>query len=453
MEDLRKINSTQLYLCWKNYATGIVVLIAVMLLTKFLPNYLAPIVDLSGVATLYYFIIKNKFSPNFSCIISLYALFVCLIASSALSIVLNILFAGHILAIPKEMIFISDPYIPTLLLFPVCFITMIFIAFRRKKLSICKECRLDHPDLHERGRFSTIINYESQFQLLSLLVIFGIISVVIWTYYIIFYQDINQNGRDWYVFIWFITIVLLLDILYFIFRYYNLYLDLKENNEIVAPEHLATMTNRIYLRYYVICDNYVYVNVHAIDPLEPYREIIDTPFFTKRSVTGITIEEVKTIIERMTGVENGELRFFFGRRTAVTNKQSILRYFYFLDGTIDDYPQLKTPGEWMDYELVKKIYSESPGRLAPISVVDTTRLATIMVTEKIYNEKGIRKSKIKSYLPTFNLIDVRNSNLDFQDDKWIRISMFNSDVKFFHLRLWWKRFSGRKNGHKPKWDV
>ena len=47
--------------------------------------------------------------------------------------------------------------------------------------------------------------------------------------------------------------------------------------------------------------------------------------------------------------------------------------------------------------------------------------------------------KLKSYQPSFNLIDVRNSKLDFQDDKWINISMFNSDSPLFHIKRWWKR--------------
>lgn len=152
----------------------------------------------------------------------------------------------------------------------------------------------------------------------------------------------------------------------------------------------------------------------------------------------------------MTGVDNGELRFFFGRKGSASEKQSILRYFYFLDGTIEDYPSLKTPGEWLDFNQLKKIYSASPGLLSDMTVADTNRLATIIITEKLFNDKGFRKSKIKSYVPTFSLEEVRDSVLDFQDDKWIKISSFNSDRRFFRLRTWWRKLM-RGSRKKATW--
>ena len=102
------------------------------------------------------------------------------------------------------------------------------------------------------------------------------------------------------------------------------------------------------------------------------------------------------------------------------SKHSILRYFYFLDGEPKDYNEMNVDGEWMDYEKIKYLYSSNLGKLAKLSVTDTTRLATIILTEKIFDENGFRKSKIKMYNPTFNLIDVRKSQLDFQDDKYSR---------------------------------
>ncbi|MDE7109856.1 MAG: hypothetical protein K2O49_07835, partial [Muribaculaceae bacterium] len=89
--------------------------------------------------------------------------------------------------------------------------------------------------------------------------------------------------------------------------------------------------------------------------------------------------------------------------------------------------------------------------LGDTMVTDTTRLATIMLTEKTFDENGFRKSKIKMYNPSFNLIDVKNSNLDFQDDKWINISLFNSDTPMFRFKRWWRKFlngssNKRKNG-------
>ena len=127
--------------------------------------------------------------------------------------------------------------------------------------------------------------------------------------------------------------------------------------------------------------------------------------------------------------------------------QRIDRYFYFID--IEPDKQLKLQGEWMNYDLIQHIYSTNPGKLASLSVSDTTRLATIILTEKTFDETGKRKFKIKKYRPSFNLYEVRNSELDFQDDKWIRVSLFNSDVRFYRIKkLWYKIVNDTKRYSK-----
>ncbi|MDE6741261.1 MAG: hypothetical protein K2J58_02900, partial [Muribaculaceae bacterium] len=76
---------------------------------------------------------------------------------------------------------------------------------------------------------------------------------------------------------------------------------------------------------------------------------------------------------------------------------------------------------------------------------DLSRLSTIMLTEKLYDEDGYRKNKIRSYRSNITLTDVRKSNLDFQDDKWIRIANFNSDTKFFRLKKFLRDATGKKS--------
>ena len=184
---------------------------------------------------------------------------------------------------------------------------------------------------------------------------------------------------------------------------------------------------------------------HAEEAGLTKREVLDTPFFTKQTMNGIMVEDVKKVIERMTGVDNGQLRFFYGRKSPDDDKHSILRYFYFLDGDVSEYPELETPGEWVSFDKIKYLYSNTPGKMAELAVYDITRLATIMLTEKIFNEEGYRKTGLKSYNPTFNLLEVKKSQLDFQDDKWINISLFNSDTPLYSFKKWWRN-KRRKSG-------
>ncbi|MDE5957940.1 MAG: hypothetical protein K2G78_06520, partial [Muribaculaceae bacterium] len=87
---------------------------------------------------------------------------------------------------------------------------------------------------------------------------------------------------------------------------------------------------------------------------------------------------------------------------------------------------------------VKYIYSHTPGQFAPMAVGDLSRLATIVLTSKKYDEEGRRKVNIKNYSPNFNLKDVRDTELDFQDDKWVRISLFNSDTPFYKVKKFFR---------------
>lgn len=450
MDELGKINSLQLYNLWKNLTMGLVTIIAMIGISRLLPYFVSPVVSLIGAAFLYLYIYNSKaMSGGTSCMVVPYAFLVGLMGYSFVTIVLNIIHAWGLWELPPEFVFFTDPFIPSLILTPISFVVMLIFVIRRRsfrKCAICKECKIQTG----ASTNSVIINllaHETNFQLRNLAIMFGVLASVIWAYYFVFYVNININARDTYIFIWLTIILFVLDEMYFVARYYNLYLDLQENNEIITPEELNDMSAKTYLRYYVVCGNNVYLDCHTLDPAAPYKEIIDTPFFTKRTVNGISVDEVKSIIEKMTGYKGGELRFFYGRKTGDLGKNSILRYFYFLDGDVKDYPDMNVDGEWIDYEKIKYIYSNNPGKLAPLFVIDTTRLATIILTEKVFDENGFRKSKIKMYNPSFNLIDVHKSELDFQDDKWIEISLFNSDTSMYRLKRWWR---GIMNSSKRK---
>ena len=438
MEDLTKVNSLQLYRFWKNLSIGLLSLIAMLAISRILPFYASPIVAFLCSALLYTLIYNNRISSDGNCVIVLYSLLYCVINYTIATVMLSVLEIWNIVSLPDEFLFLNDPYIPSLLLCPICFLTLIVLYIRRNSLSFCQSCKLKTGGLYERGRNGQIFRYESFYQIKNLIYLFGSLSVLIWSYYQFVFIKLALNSRDWYVFTWLSIIAFIIDEIYFIYRYYNLYLDLKENDEINTEEELQDMTAKTYLRYYVICDNKIFLDPHTITPQQTYKEVLDTPFITKRAVNGIPLPEVLSIIQRLTGVKDGELRFFYGRKSPDLKNHSLLRYFYFLDGKPEDYPELPLDGEWVDFDDVKRMYTHTPGKFSPRAISDLSRLATIILTEKIFTEDGKRKSKIKSYSPTFNLRDVRASQLDFQDDKWVRISMFNSDTPFYKIKKLFK---------------
>jgi len=451
MQDLNKVNATSLFQFWKNFSIGLMVMVVTLLLSRILPFYFSPIIGLLAAALLYTMLYNNRLSIMSTCMEIPYAIFYCVTAYSFVSIMLNVIDIWSFISVPKEISFFNYPYIPALILDPVCFFTLLVFYMRRNHLSICIDCKVSKGLSVERGRFGEILSVESKLQLINMIWLFGFLSVLVWVYFLVYYIDVSVNGRDWYVFLWINVIAIILDEIYFAARYYNIYLDLKDRGEIITEEELSDMTTKTYIRYYVVCGNNLFLSNSVADPQVEGRFVIDSPFFTKRNVNGMTTAEVLGIIQRLSGHSNGKLRFFFGRKMEPSNHR-VLRYFYFLDGDVADYQDMNVDGEWVNFDEVKIVYNQRPHLMARPLLIDLSRLITIVLTQKLFDSRGHRKLKLKSYQPQVSLTEVREKDYDFQDDKWIRISMYNSDTCWFQWRKIWNKvrmFAGGDGNRIP----
>lgn len=445
MEDLRKINSMQLYYMWRNLAISLLSIGITIGGSHMIPFYMAPALSLLLCGILYAMIWNNSVSDNGGCMVVVETVLYSLLGYTFLSVLIVLVELMGLYVFPKEIVFFNDPFLPSLILIPTSFAMTLFAIFFRNSMPSYRHFRTQYGNVKERGYFGFLANKETGIQLKNMAVMFGVLTIIIWWYYLNVYVNVNRNGRDWYIFLWIIIIAVIIDECYFMMRYYNLYLDLQEHNEIITPEELRDVTAHTYLRFYVVCGEYVFIDRNAFDRLNQVKGVFDTPFITKRTVNGIPTTEVRNIVERMSGKKGGELRFFFGRHLAGVDKHSLLRYFYFLDGDISDHQDMAMDGEWIPFSEIKKVYSLMPNKIASNALGDLSRLSTIILTERIYNEDGTRKNKIKSYKGSLTLEDVRKSNLDFQDDKWINIANFNSDTKFFKLKKFLRELSGKNS--------
>ncbi len=449
MQDLDKVNSSRLFSFWKNLSIGLLIVLVASFLAYVLPYYFSPIITLIGAAVLYTLLYNDRLSPHPSCMLVVYALFYSMITYAFVTIVVNILYIWGIVELPKELTFFYPPYIPSLMLDPICCVVIGIVLLRGNSMRFCTDCKFKNGLSVDRGRFGQLLHRESKVQLTNLFFLFLALSVIVWIYYFTYYdKSADINTRDSYIFFWLNLLFIIIDEVYFAARYYGIYLDLKEQGSIITEEELSDMTTKTYLRIYVICGNSIYVNTKILDPKMPYRQIIDTPFVTKRNVNDITTSEVNGIVSKMVDVP-GQLRFFFGRKNPDMEKHSLLRYFYFLDGKPEDYPKLRIDGEWMDFDRIKHIYNSSPTLMSGIFLGDMSRMTTIVLTQKIFDDRGFRKIKAKSYQPTYTLEEVRDNDYDFQDDKWVRVAMFNSDDRGFHMRRFFQKF--RKQKKETPW--
>lgn len=447
MDTLNKVAFKQIYNLWRNIVLSFIFIIVIIILCKYLPVYLSPIISFIFASILYTIIKYIEKRDDDSCPIILYSTFISLLLYSITLIFLNLIYVINGFPLINEILFFDRPFKPILVYAPIALIVNTFFYIRKTKLLICIKCKLNNGDSFERGIWGATQKAESYTQLRNLIFIYAIISLTIFVYYNVLYVDININNRDSFIFVWLTIIVLIIDIFYFLIRYYNLYLDLKESNQIFLPEEIDNKDELLFLRYYLICGNYIYLSSNNYNNFNQGK--LDTPFFIKSNSPKITLKESTNIIKHLSGIENGEIRFFYGRKSQRPRRNKMFRYFYFLKGDRNEY-KINMDGKWFNYDEIKQIYSSEPDKLSNILIADTTRVARILITEKVYDSNGNRKIALDNYVPTYDLYDLYNSNIDFQDDKWIRISLFNSDSKFYRIRKLFRQiFRNRQNRNTP----
>lgn len=440
MDDLKKVNALHLYLFWKNISIALLMIAIIKVVNMYLPPFASILCTAVASIIIYVRIYLNKTSQHPTYMVVCYALMLAMIGYTVVCLITNLLDVWGVVELDDIFVFGRGDFIPALILAPIAVVSLGTCYLFRKPLHrfIDKSFNI-HTDMFLKGKLGVILAHESRLQLRNLLVLFTLLTALNWTYYCFEFRP-GMNSRDIYVFFWLNIIGYAVYFIYLTSSVRSINEELEENGELITPGELRNMQEKTYYRFYVVCDNRVYVDKDCNDTEYRERKVLDTPYFLLRRSTPLNETEVKKIIATETGYDNGELKFFFGFETYGMRKHVLMRYFYFLPGTPADYPDFKPKGgEWLTYEEVHAIYKKRPHSLSSYLVADTARILTISRAAAIYDENGFRKSKLKAYVPSFRLQDVKGSDVDFQSDKWINVSKFNESVPFFRLRRWLKK--------------
>lgn len=437
MRDLQKINILQLYLFWKNLSIAMVLLIVLLTVSTWTHSVISLFTAIICAFVIYVRIYANKTSHHPTYMLVGWSLMMSIILYTLIMMALAFMTAWGILDVGQDFnIFNGQRTLSVLILAPVCFFTLLVCYICRRSLHRYIDNHFGvKSDVFMKGKLGVLLNRESRIQVRNLMGLFGVLTAINWIYYIFFYHGGLLSDKDIYIFFWVNFIGLAFYLVYLLVHNYNLDLELKQRGELLTPEEAGSMMSKTYLRYFVICGDRIFVSCDCDDPDYTVHKVLDTPFFVVRAGNMVSETEIRSTIEKETGVKGGELRFFFGFKAAGLSNHTLIRYFYFLDGTPEDYPSLNAEkGEWMTLEQIQRINESRSHSLSAYLLADASRLITIMRTEKLYDERGNRRYKLKSYVPTFRLGDVRNTDIDFQSNQWLDIARLNCDKPFFRLR-------------------
>lgn len=446
MRDLQKINILQLYLFWKNLSITMVLLIVLLTVSTWTHSIISIFTTIICAFIIYARIYTNKTSHHPTYMLVGWALMISIISYTFILMALAFLSAWDVITISDDFnIFQGTRTLSVLIMAPVCFVTLGICYLRRKHLHRYLDRHFGvKSDAFLKGKLGVILTRESRTQVRNLMLLFGTLAVINWGYYLFFYYAGSVlNDKDQYIFFWVNLIGLAFYLFYLLVHNYELDMELKQRGELLTPEEVDSMSPKTYLRYFVICGDRIFVSYDCDDPDYTAHKVLDTPFFVVRAGGRVTDLEVISTIEQETGVKGGELRFFFGFQATGLHNHSVLRYFYFLDGEPEDYPTLGADkGEWMTMEQMQHINQRRQHALSSYLLADAARLLTIMRTEKLYDDKGNRRYKIKTYVPALRLGDIRKSDIDFQSNHWLNIAELNSDKPFFRLRRLLRSLTG-----------
>lgn len=322
---------------------------------------------------------------------------------------------------PNERI----PYVSALIIYPVAMCYSLWHLLIGRRSLACVHCQIRNGSKTERGLIAKLFWQESSFQLKFLLVMSGLLSVVDWSYYYMGYVNVNYNGRDLFFFVWLPTLLTAISALYFFSRYSGMWRHYCHN-----PVMDAIHGNSTAMRYIVIVGDHIFLDLYN-------GVIVDTPvkcflpFTTEMSHT-----RASETFQNLTGLRASRLNLAY-ESEETTTLANTFHYLVYFD-SIEEIEGAKVQGQLYSFNRVLGMVRSK--LLAPELRSELERIYTVAMAWKTYTPEGKRIYPVKNYKPSFRFRDLPSYNVDYNDKRWLAITINNEDKKFYHLRKFWNRY-------------
>ncbi|MGM9841423.1 MAG: hypothetical protein ACI31D_04395 [Candidatus Limisoma sp.] len=418
--DGKKCNNLSYYspfMIWQNYIIGGMPLALVPVLVFVLPFGICQFLTLIMALGLFAFVRRNRYSRYETCALIPYnaarALFVLTIAYVAIDVIFHDL--------PDEKI---KPY-KALIVPIVGILVLLEIYLRAGRTPFCVDCMMRNGSPFERRILGHIYSSENHYLVPRLLFITGLVVVLGWGHWYFAFLTDYPEWSDSFVFYFLPLIVFVIDALVLGYRYYLLSTFGQEQSSALAGGTKE-------LRVILICGNRVCYR-------EGHDGLFDTPFTVNDAFSEIiSAGVVREYMNKSVG--ESTMKFCYGT-IDIRGRKAVEHYFCFVDSedvveqfAADEGVQL----QWMEKdEIAANFRSE---KFSPFAVAEISRVFNIMVTSKIFDLSGRRKIKMRGYVPTFSIDEIRNSDVDFSNNRWMILSRFNKGSSFYWLRLLWYKY-------------
>lgn len=322
------------------------------------------------------------------------------------------------------------PFLPILVTAPVTAIVSFCFLAQKKEPRVCQLCHLRYGNVVEHGFVGDLYRREWRYQTKLLGIACVLLGVVDWSYYIIHYVNVNLNRADYFFFLWMPILFYFVSVIYLGIKYYSLWIYYCHNDE----GHLIEKPSSTTVRFMVICRDRVLLDMCQTDLHFDNGQIIkrfDTPAsYVLPYVDSFSEQQARSMFAEKTGIDNAEVREMFSSPDRVTYR-NIFHFFAFIDD-FEEIAESRLQGVWLSLGQLRQLIEQ---RLMGRDMSgELSRIYHVAMAWKTYDREGNRLYKIKHYRPTFRLKDIRNWDVDYDDEEWLKIGAFNADSPLFRFR-------------------
>lgn len=416
------VSSCSPFIIWRNYALGAVSVSIVPLFIMLLPAGWCQFGTLLLSLLLFSFVRYNRKSKVETCVLIPYIAARSLLILTVAFVVIDIFNSGRLIEVKP---------IKAMLIPIIIFFVLILMKLKGLKNVLCVDCLLRNGSVCERQALGHIYERENRYLVPRQIKVSIIGIIIVWGYEIFLGEFFNDISYDEFILYFLPLIIVSVDLLMLRFRYFLIRVYRRYDKFETRQEVPVGMKR---LRITVISGDLVYY----VSQKELYETpfIVDTQFEEK-----ISIGFAKSYMgEYLNFVNVGFIRFCYGSLD-FEQKRSVEHYFCFVDNkkSLNKFEEKHgVSGVWMTKEeLINNHYNN---KFTPFVTAELSRIFRIMTTSKIYDIDGYRKINLKGYIPNFSISEIKDSDIDFSDNRWVYLSKFNNDVNFAKIRLFWYKY-------------
>lgn len=426
---------------WLNWVMVVGALSLLVIMSLWLSPVLVTLLAFAMQTGFYFLVKSNARSKIPVCFLLPHLASVILFFTGLITLLVNFLYSRWMIYRVFDMGTINEeiPFIVVLIISPVTFIVTGYAAWRGTSLGFCEECKARFGTPGERGFLGNIFSQEGKYQVRILCNLSALLTLASWVYYAVEYVNVNLNSPDRFVFFWAPIALFVCSIVYMGLRYGGLWNYYSQDMTVKSGAiHRSTL-----LRYLIFWDNYLCVLPPQDNPdmiMHPGHPRYDSPGnlrlpFRER----MPLHEAKDYFSTLTHMQDVDMRLMYENLIGNT-ESNVFHYLVFLtdeqkETLLSNHPSY----QFIPLSEIDRLLNS--GQFDTLLSAEIVRLHTIAMAWKTYDSDGRRLYRIKHYVPTFRLRDIKKWDVDYNDSRWLTISRINEDKPFFRFRRWWNKFA------------